>query len=154
MESRLMLTMLLLTMTLLLLLLTLSFSAMLFVVFSANACYNDSSSYSYFIIAWCKIFLLCCWRVISFRFFFCYEIDWMVCGCGCGAGGADGMNVINLNLTFMVFIRVIRPLIISINWSIFASINRFRVNIISTDLMKESIIALIVDTSMSFKRFF
>ena len=59
------------------------------------------------------------WSVID------WAIDTMNYYCGCdyeagGAGGADEMNVINLNLIFMIFIRVIKLLIIFINWSIFA----------------------------------
>ena len=146
---------------LLLPLLMLSFSAVFFVVFSvvfsANAC--------------CSVLLLYCWRVFSFRFFFCCEIDWMVCGCGAGgadvAEAVDKVDVIGLDLASMISIRVVRPLIISINWSIFASIDDDagagvmfswveapRVGMISTGLMKGSIIAPTVDTSMPFKGFF
>ena len=169
----------------LLLLLTLSFSAVFSVVFSANACCSGFFSCSCSVFACCKVLLLYCWRVFSFRFFFCCEIGWAIdrvdcvcdCDCGCGAGGADvaeavgRVDVVGLDLASRVSIRVVRPLIISINWSIFAFINDgagadmmfswveaprvwFRVGMISTGLMKGSIIAPTVDTSMPFRGFF
>ena len=113
-----------------------------------------------------------------YRLSFWIVIDWAIdiMNCDCEAGGADEMNVINLNLTFIIFIRVVRSFIIFINWSTFVFINDdvnanvmffeikafcflvsffwFRVNIISTDLMKGLIIVSIVDISISFKGFF
>ena len=166
-ESRFMILMLLI---LLLLLLMFSFSAVFSVVFSANVCYNGFFSCFCFVFICYKVFLLYCWRVFSFRFLFCCdcfdEFDWVDCGCGASEANvveANKVNVIDLNLVFNAFIRVIRLLIIFINWLIFfwveafcfsVSFSWFRVGIISTNLMKGSIIASIVDTSMSFKEFF
>ena len=160
-ESRPMVLMLL---ALLLLLLMPSFPAVFSVMISVFAC--------------CNVLLLYCWRVFSFRFLFCCDCpdrsDWADCGCGANEADvieAGKVDVIGLDLTSNASIRVVKPLIISINWSIFAFIDDgagadmmfswveaprvwFRVGMISTGLMKGSIIAPTVDTSMPFRGFF
>ena len=161
-ESRSMVLMLLALLLLLLMLSSAVFSAMI----SVFVCY--------------KVLLLYCWRVFSFRFFFCCEIGWAIdkvdcdCDCGCGAGGADVVGADDKmgyagaglgDLASKAFSLVVMFFIIFINWSIFAFIDNeapcfsvsfswFRVDMISTGLMKESIIASTVDINMPFKRFF
>lgn len=114
-----------------------------------------------FIFVCCKTFFLYCWWVFLFRYFYFDDvISWVVFYCE--VDEIDEVNNREINYFNLMFISFI---IFNIRLNIWIKLAIFWITIIvkatiddcmmrSIDLTKKSIVILIVNTNISFKKFF